>query len=31
MRERGAHLAGENTWERVADLYESMYRTHGLS
>jgi glycosyltransferase involved in cell wall biosynthesis len=29
MRQRGAELAAENTWERVADLYLSMYRAHG--
>ena len=30
MRERGAQLAAANTWDRVADLYEAMYRTHGF-
>ncbi len=30
MRDRGAELAAENTWERVADLYLNMYRAHGL-
>jgi len=29
MRRRGAELAAENTWDRVADLYLSMYRAHG--
>ncbi len=29
MRERGARLAAEHTWERVADLYLDMYRAHG--
>jgi glycosyltransferase involved in cell wall biosynthesis len=29
--ERGARLAAENTWERVADLYLSMYRAHGVT
>jgi glycosyltransferase involved in cell wall biosynthesis len=27
--ERGAQLAAENTWDRVADLYLDMYRAHG--
>ncbi len=31
MRERGAQLAAENTWDRVADLYEAMYRAHGFA
>jgi len=30
-RERGARLAATNTWDRVADLYESMYRAHGVT
>jgi len=30
-RTRGAALAAEHTWERVADLYLSLYRAHGLS
>jgi glycosyltransferase involved in cell wall biosynthesis len=29
MRERGARLAAEHTWDRVADLYLDMYRAHG--
>ena len=29
MRRRGAELAAENTWDRVADLYLAMYRGHG--
>jgi len=29
MRRRGAELAAENTWDRVADLYLAMYRAHG--
>jgi glycosyltransferase involved in cell wall biosynthesis len=29
MRERGARLAAEHTWERVSDLYLDMYRAHG--
>ena len=29
-RELGDRLAAENTWDRVADLYLSMYRAHGL-
>jgi glycosyltransferase involved in cell wall biosynthesis len=29
-RERGARLAAENSWERVADLYLAMYRVHGV-
>ena len=29
-RERGALLAAENTWDRVADLYLAMYRDHGF-
>jgi glycosyltransferase involved in cell wall biosynthesis len=29
-RERGSRLAAENTWDRVADLYLSMYRAHGF-
>jgi glycosyltransferase involved in cell wall biosynthesis len=28
-RARGARLAAEHTWERVADLYLEMYRAHG--
>jgi glycosyltransferase involved in cell wall biosynthesis len=28
-RDLGARLAAENTWDRVADLYLSMYRAHG--
>lgn len=30
-RERGAALAAEHTWDRVAELYLSMYQAHGLS
>ncbi len=30
MRKRGAELAAENSWDRVADLYLAMYRAHGL-
>ncbi len=30
-RARGLALAREHTWERVADLYLDMYRTHGFS
>jgi glycosyltransferase involved in cell wall biosynthesis len=30
-RQRGAQLAAENTWERVADLYLDMYGAHGLA
>jgi glycosyltransferase involved in cell wall biosynthesis len=30
MRERGARLAGDHSWERVADLYVAMYRAHGI-
>ena len=30
-RERGAALAAEHPWDRVADLYLDMYRRHGLS
>lgn len=29
-RDRGAALAAEHTWDRVADLYLGMYRAHGL-
>jgi glycosyltransferase involved in cell wall biosynthesis len=29
MRRRGAELAAQNTWDRVADLYLSIYRDHG--
>jgi len=31
MRERGAALAAEHTWDRAADLYLAMYRAHGLT
>ena len=31
MRERGAGLAAEHTWDRVADLYLNMYRAHGVT
>ncbi len=31
MRARGAQLAAENSWDRVADLYEAMYRAHGYA
>lgn len=31
MRERGAQLAAENTWEKVAQLYLTMYRAHGFA
>lgn len=31
MRERGAQLAAENTWDSVADLYLAMYRAHGFA
>ena len=30
MVERGARLAAENSWDRVADLYLSMYRAEGV-
>jgi len=30
MRQHGARLAAEHTWEQVADLYLSMYRTYGF-
>jgi len=30
-RERGARLAAENSWERVADVYLAMYRAHGIA
>lgn len=30
IRERGAQLAAEHTWDRVADLYLAMYRAHGF-
>ncbi len=30
MRRRGAELAAENTWEKVAQLYLAMYRAHGF-
>ncbi len=30
MRRRGAQLAAENTWEKVAQLYLAMYRGHGF-
>ena len=30
MRERGAALAAEHTWGRVADLYLDMYRARGV-
>jgi glycosyltransferase involved in cell wall biosynthesis len=29
--ERGARLAAENTWDRVAETYLSMYRRHGIA
>jgi glycosyltransferase involved in cell wall biosynthesis len=29
--ERGTRLAAENTWERVAETYLSMYRRHGVA
>jgi len=29
MRERGARLAAEHTWERVAEAYLDMYHSHG--
>jgi glycosyltransferase involved in cell wall biosynthesis len=31
MRQRGAQLAAENTWEKVAQLYLAMYRAHGFA
>jgi glycosyltransferase involved in cell wall biosynthesis len=31
MRTRGAHLAAEHTWDRVADLYLAMYQKYGIS
>jgi glycosyltransferase involved in cell wall biosynthesis len=31
MRQRGAELAAENSWDRVADLYLAMYRAHGCN
>lgn len=30
MMEKGAALAAEHTWERVAELYLEMYRAHGV-
>jgi len=30
MRERGARLAAENTWDRVAELYLAMYHAYGF-
>ncbi|UCC68636.1 MAG: glycosyltransferase family 1 protein, partial [Armatimonadota bacterium] len=30
MRERGAALAAEHTWGRVADLYLDMYRARSV-
>jgi len=30
MRKRGAQVAADNSWDRVADLYLEMYRAHGL-
>lgn len=30
VRERGAALAAQHTWDAVADLYLSLYRTYGL-
>jgi glycosyltransferase involved in cell wall biosynthesis len=30
-RDLGARLAAENTWDRVADLYLSMYSAHGYT
>lgn len=30
-RDRGARLSAQHTWERVADLYLSMYRAHGVA
>lgn len=30
QRARGAALAAEHSWDRVADLYEQLYRHHGL-
>jgi len=30
-RERGARLAAESSWERVADVYLAMYRAHGIA
>ena len=30
MRERGARLAAEHSWENVAEVYLSMYRAHGV-
>jgi len=31
QRLRGAALAAEHTWDRVADLYLNVYRAHGLT
>ena len=30
MRRRGARLAAQNSWQRVADLYLNMYRAYGF-
>ena len=30
MRDRGARLASEHSWDRVARLYLAMYRAHGI-
>ena len=30
MRERGAQVAADNSWDRVADRYLEMYRAYGL-